>query len=110
MRSRYWIISAASAVAFSAVIANAAAAPIGAATTRLNTTRDDVSALTEGAPRRNYSRTSGRHKGGSNDPKSGSSDPSPSGWYPHDSNKLPFGSALWWQQKNLERGCGDGRS
>jgi hypothetical protein len=27
-----------------------------------------------------------------------------SGWYPHDSKELPFGSALWWQQKDAERG------
>jgi hypothetical protein len=108
MRSRYWIITAAGAVAFSAVIANAVAAPLGAATTRLNTTRDDVSAVTEVAQRRNYSRTSGRHKSGSNNPKSGSNDPNPTGWYPHDSNELPFGSALWWQQKDLERGGGRG--
>ena len=101
MRSRYWIITAASAVAFSAVIANGAAAPIGAATTGLNTTRDDGSAFTEVALHRNYSRTSGRHKGGSDDPD-------PTGWYPHDSNELPFGSALWWQQKDIERGGGRG--
>jgi hypothetical protein len=82
------------------VIANAAAGPIGAATTRLSTTRDDVSALTEVAQRR-YSRTSGRHQSGSNDPSPNS------GWYPHDSNELPFGSALWWQQKNFERGGGN---
>jgi hypothetical protein len=100
MRSRYWIITAASAVAFSAVIANGAAAPIGAATTGLNTTRDD-GPFTEVAQRRNYSRTSGRHTGGSDDPD-------PTGWYPHDSNELPFGSALWWQQKDLERGGGRG--
>src|SRR5262245_37458228 len=109
MRSRYWIITAASAVAFSALTANAAAAPIGAATTRLNTTRDDVSALADETQRRDYSRTSGRHKSGSNDPKRGSNDPSPnSGWYPHDSNELPFGSAIWWQHIDLERGCHDG--
>jgi hypothetical protein len=27
-----------------------------------------------------------------------------SGWYPHDTKELPFGSALWWQQKEAERG------
>jgi hypothetical protein len=24
--------------------------------------------------------------------------PTAAGWYPHDSNKLPFGSAIWWEQ------------
>jgi hypothetical protein len=106
MRTRYWIMTAASAGALSAMIANSAAAPIGAATTTLNTTRDDVSALSEVAQRRNYSRTSGRHKRGSDDPKNGSNNPT--GWYPHDSNELLFGSALWWEQRNLERGGGKG--
>ena len=27
------------------------------------------------------------------------------GWYPHDTNKLPFGSAIWWQQKEREGGA-----
>jgi hypothetical protein len=84
MKSRHWIIAAAGAVAFSTVIANAAAAPMGAATTMLKTISDDVSALTEVAQRRN-SRTSSRHKSGSNDPRTDSGEP-------------PFGSALWWAQ------------
>ena len=25
-------------------------------------------------------------------------------WYPHDSSALPFGSKLWWDQKNREGG------
>ena len=25
-------------------------------------------------------------------------------WYPHDSRALPFGSSLWWRQKEAESG------
>jgi hypothetical protein len=32
--------------------------------------------------------------------------PDASGWSPHDSNKLPFGSALWWDQMQRERRVG----
>jgi hypothetical protein len=28
-------------------------------------------------------------------------------WYPHDSNALPFGSKIWWEQKERESGGGD---
>jgi len=28
--------------------------------------------------------------------------PDASGWYPHDSNELPFGSSLWWEQMDRE--------
>jgi hypothetical protein len=28
-------------------------------------------------------------------------------WYPHDSNALPFGSKIWWEQKEREGGGGD---
>jgi hypothetical protein len=27
-----------------------------------------------------------------------------SGWYPHDSSQLPFGSKQWWDQKARESG------
>ena len=27
-------------------------------------------------------------------------------WYPHDSSALPFGSQLWWRQKEREGGGG----
>ena len=27
-----------------------------------------------------------------------------SDWHPHDSSQLPFGSKLWWQQKERESG------
>jgi hypothetical protein len=100
MKLRYWIITGAGAVAFLTGIENAAAAPMGAATTMFKTIRDDVSILTEVAQRRNNTRVSGRHKSGSNNPSPNS------GWYPHDSDELPFGSTLWWQQKELERGGG----
>jgi hypothetical protein len=37
--------------------------------------------------------------------------PDASGWYPRDASKLPFGSALWWDQMmregRLKRNCGD---
>jgi hypothetical protein len=32
--------------------------------------------------------------------------PDASGWYPHDANKLPFGSAIWWDQMRRERRLG----
>lgn len=28
--------------------------------------------------------------------------PNAYGWYPHDANKLPFGSAIWWDQMRRE--------
>jgi hypothetical protein len=28
--------------------------------------------------------------------------PDASGWFPHDSNELPFGSRLWWEQMERE--------
>jgi hypothetical protein len=28
--------------------------------------------------------------------------PDENGWYPHDANKLAFGSALWWDQMRRE--------
>jgi hypothetical protein len=31
------------------------------------------------------------------------------GWYDHESNKLPFGSALWWQQMEREGRAGNTR-
>jgi hypothetical protein len=31
------------------------------------------------------------------------------GWYDHESNKLPFGSALWWQQMEREGRGGNTR-
>jgi hypothetical protein len=33
-----------------------------------------------------------------------SKNPDASGWYPHDSSQLPFGSARWWEQKEREGG------
>jgi hypothetical protein len=29
--------------------------------------------------------------------------PDSSGWYPRDASKLPFGSAIWWEQMLRER-------
>jgi hypothetical protein len=29
--------------------------------------------------------------------------PDASGWYPRDASKLPFGSAIWWEQMQRER-------
>jgi hypothetical protein len=32
--------------------------------------------------------------------------PDSSGWYPRDASKLPFGSAIWWDQMRRERRLG----
>ena len=32
--------------------------------------------------------------------------PDSSGWYPHDADKLPFGSVIWWDQMRRERRLG----
>jgi len=29
--------------------------------------------------------------------------PNAADWYPHDTSKLPFGSAVWWDQMQRER-------
>ena len=31
------------------------------------------------------------------------------GWYPHEANELPFGSAIWWDQMRREGRAGQGR-
>jgi hypothetical protein len=68
---------------------------------------DDL-AITKVAQRHYYAaRARNRNRGGSrNHNANGSDDPPVSDWYPHDSTQLPFGSARWWNQIQLETGGG----
>ena len=50
------------------------------------------------APSANYS-TAGGYQGSARGAAASST-----GWYPHDTSQLPFGSKQWWNQKARESG------
>jgi hypothetical protein len=95
VKLQYWIIAAGGAVTFSTMIASASAASISTVMAGLKTTKEHLSAFANVVQRHKSSQVRRLQNRYTNDV---------SGWYPHDSNQLPFGSALWWQQKDAERG------
>jgi hypothetical protein len=103
MKLRPWISGLLGVVAFATMSVCASAAPISTMTGL----GDDL-AITKVAQRHYYAaRARNRNRGGSrNHNANGSDDPPVSDWYPHDSNQLPFGSARWWNQIQLETGGG----
>jgi hypothetical protein len=102
---RPWLSGLFGVVAFVAMSASTAAAPISSMT---GLTRSDALLVTKVAERQRHgsqahrARQGRRYYGAEN-----VDDPRPnSDWYPHDSNELPFGSARWWDQLQLETGGG----
>jgi hypothetical protein len=91
-------------VVFATMSVCASAAPIS---TMTGLARSDTLPVTKVAERQHHgsqahkARQGRRFYGaaGLDDPPAPRSD-----WYPHDSSQLPFGSAQWWQQMQLETG------
>ena len=65
---------------------------------------DDASAATNRKHKSKYKAYANRQAYTKGFPNGGNG-PEPD-WYPHDSNALPFGSQLWWRQKERESGGG----
>ena len=103
MKLRPWLSGLFGVVAFAAMSASTAAAPIS---TINGLATSDALPVTKVAERQRHgsqahkTRQARKFYGAA-----ASDDPRPnSDWYPHDSNELRFGSARWWQQMQDESG------
>jgi hypothetical protein len=107
MKVRYWINGA--VVALSMMIGSTSSAPVS---TMTGLARSDTLPVTKVAERQHHSSRVhnsrlGFHGWHSSFGAAVDDPPAPrSDWYPHDSTQLPFGSARWWNQIQLETGHG----
>src|SRR5262249_6131178 len=105
MKTRHWIIGLFGVVTFAAISASASAAPISTMSGLTGSNGPAVTKVVE-HQRRAYHTHKARQGRRFYGAATSDHPPPNSDWYPHDSNELPFGSARWWDQLQLETGGG----